>query len=64
MAEQLMKCRRCRKVTLKSALVDAPKKRGQDYIELCCPNCGCKTFTVAGFEQVIEGERQRGGKCE
>lgn len=56
MSERLMKCRRCRKITVRSALVDAPKRRGQDHTELCCPNCGCKTFTIAEPEQVIEGE--------
>lgn len=39
-----LKCRRCRKVHGRSDLIEK-LSRGGWARDLCCPNCGCKTFT-------------------
>lgn len=38
------KCRRCRKISARDELVGKWDKSG--WTDNCCPNCGCKTFTL------------------
>jgi len=41
---QSLKCRRCRKVHSRESLHEKPARGGWAR-DLCCPSCGCKTFT-------------------
>ncbi len=54
---QKFRCRRCRKIHTKDELVG--KRNIGGWSDNCCPNCGCKEFTLV-FTLVEEERKIRG----